>query len=100
MASDAAWKRAKRQTLLSQGLCSVCGENPLDRDGIMCSECLKAENERKRDWARRRVKAGKCPYCKNKAIPGKPYCAECKARIVAGNKVNRGSQKQERKQVS
>ena len=97
MASDAAWKRAKRQALISQGFCPVCGENPLDRDGAMCSKCLPLENERKRDWARRRVRSGKCPYCKNKALPGKPYCEQCKTQIVEGNKVNRERKRQEKK---
>ena len=97
MASDAAWKRVRRKALLNRGFCPVCGENSLDRDGAMCSKCLVTENERKRNWARRRVKEGKCPYCGGNAILGKPYCAECKERIIEGNRERR---QQQRKKVS
>lgn len=86
-----------RHARIRQGLCAVCGDIN-DRPGkYMCSSCLVAENERKREWAHRRIQAGKCPYCQNKVIPGKPYCEECKNKTIKRNKVYR---KKQRKRVS
>lgn len=86
-----------RKARIRQGLCPVCGDNNDRAPKYMCSVCLEKENERKKDWAHRRIQAGKCPYCQNKVIPGKPYCEKCKTRTIERNKVYRQKQ---RKKVS
>jgi NMD protein affecting ribosome stability and mRNA decay len=91
--SDAEWRQAYRQSLIRQGFCPVCGDVNNRAPKYMCSDCLKTENERKLIWAKNRVAEGKCPHCKNKTMPGKAYCEECKDKRVKWNRERRRRRK-------
>ena len=63
-------------------LCTYCG-GPKDRDGKMCSTCIKLRNEHQRTERAKRKANGKCLACGRDPIPGKAQCSSCAARYAS-----------------
>ena len=72
--------KAIRDRRRAKGLCTYCGK-PVDRDGMLCTECLektKIYNAERREIL---IASGICPICgKNNIFPNEKSCPECKAR--------------------
>ena len=76
-----------RKERIAKGLCPNCGEVNDRAPKYLCSNCLGRENERKRIWAKERIKAGYCPYCARPIDTKGPYCSVCKAKRIERNRL-------------
>lgn len=75
-----------RNNLIEQGLCPQCGQ-PKDREGYYCTECLKKQNERRKEDVAFFISIGVCRICgKNPQYPGSTYCEFCLERVNADTK--------------
>lgn len=90
--SHNCYKRRK-----DNGLCPRCGK-PLDRTGYYCSDCLKKNNEREKEFREWCKEYKICSQCKkNKLFGDEHICPECLARKAmyrANNPISDEKQKQ------
>ena len=68
-------------------LCTYCGK-PVDRPGVLCSNCLTYLNNYNKESKEAYIAAGICPLChKNEIFNEERSCPECRAkRAIAGQK--------------
>lgn len=72
--------RIKRKQRRKQGLCTTCGK-PVDRDGVLCSECYKKASEDQKKRREVLLSLNLCPICGvNQIFPPEKSCPECKAK--------------------
>lgn len=73
-------RRKKYLKRRDNGLCVKCGK-PVDREGALCTSCLKLKNEELEKDREKRLSLGLCPICgKNEIFEWEKSCPECKAR--------------------
>lgn len=61
-------------------LCILCG-NPLDRDGVRCTNCNNTQNKEGKSTRQTYIQCGICPRCRKNPIMGvEKMCPECRAK--------------------
>ena len=62
-------------------LCISCG-NPLDRNGVRCTNCNNEQNKEKRKTKQMYIQCGICYRCRKNPIMGnEKMCPECRAKL-------------------
>ena len=73
------YKNPYTQRRVENKICVKCS-NPVDRDGVLCSECLEKQNTEKRADYKFYIGIGICPRCRRNRILGQERsCPECRA---------------------
>lgn len=70
--------KERYESLKAQHLCVDCGKKPADGKYVRCIECLAQMREYAERHKQRKIDAGLCFRCPNKAEDGKTYCSDCR----------------------
>lgn len=70
--------KIRREKLIAQGLCTLCGKNIPRKNLLTCISCAEKRKITQKKAHQKRQQDGKCIYCNNEPTTGMKTCELCR----------------------